>query len=491
MMTRILIFLGVCCILCSNASALPPLQVKGEKIFAGEHEIRLRGINWGWWGQGGTRYTENEMKQMRAWNVNVIRLAFFYDQISTEAGKLDPQKIKQVDEVVAWAKKYGVYVILDMHTVPGTYVRFFAEPELQEQFISLWRELAQRYKDEPTVGAYELMNEPDTVPKNTALLEKIVTRTITAIRAIDSAKIIVVSGDNISWHDTSLVDSTKQMDSNVLYTIHYYPGCLPDSWLGTLGEDKGVSGTQGWTRFRQVYDFSKTSPSRANTFLPMLRSTANQGDAWFDDLEFRNLRTGKVVKFSFDRDAEGFTPERPPVDCMKYDPHEGHNAPGSLYVGNTPEYNGWCGPKFPMNPTDRIEVSGWIKLNQATGQTFIGLSFSGQKLMELPEIRQSLKQSAAFQKRYHVPIYVGEFAVESQVAGRAYQERTTAERIQAFEELGYHWTYWNYRETTNPDTMALHPHKANGENYPVNAELLRALRSGWEKNTPLETGAIR
>ena len=91
-----------------------------------------------------------------------------------------------------------------------------------------------------------------------------------------------------------------------------------------------------------------------------------------------------------------------------------------------------------------------------------------------------------FRDKFNVPIYVGEFAIEVKVAGNEYQQQTIADRIQAFEELGYHWTYWNYRETTDPSTMALHPHKMNGEEYPVNATLLKALQTGWDLNQPIK-----
>ena len=40
-----------------------------------------------------------------------------------------------------------------------------------------------------------------------------------------------------------------------------------------------------------------------------------------------------------------------------------------------------------------------------------------------------------FSRKYNVPIYVGEFAIESKVAGREYQQQTIADRIQVFEEL--------------------------------------------------------
>ena len=50
------------------------------------------------------------------------------------------------------------------------------------------------------------------------------------------------------------------------------------------------------------------------------------------------------------------------------------------------------------------------------------------------------------------------------------------------EEAGFHWTYWNFRETTNPDSMALHAQKRDGGDYPINEPLLKVLKEGWRKN---------
>ena len=45
-----------------------------------------------------------------------------------------------------------------------------------------------------------------------------------------------------------------------------------------------------------------------------------------------------------------------------------------------------------------------------------------------------------------------------------------------------YWTYWNYRETTGPGTMALHAQKKDGSDYPINEPLLKVLKEGWKRN---------
>jgi hypothetical protein len=136
-----------------------------------------------------------------------------------------------MDEVLRWGKRYGIYIILDMHVVPGgqTHIRYCAlgqnriwtDPTSQDHFVALWHEIARRFHDRPEVAAYELLNEPTSPHKTPDLLRAIDQRAIAAIRSEDPAKIVVVGGDNWSNPD-GLVDAIKLPDPNILYTFHWY-----------------------------------------------------------------------------------------------------------------------------------------------------------------------------------------------------------------------------------------------------------------------------
>lgn len=77
----------------------------------------------------------------------------------------------RVDSVVAWCRANGLYLILDMHDVPGGhtgdniddsygYPWIFESEASQVLFCEIWRKIADRYKNEPVILGYELMNEP-------------------------------------------------------------------------------------------------------------------------------------------------------------------------------------------------------------------------------------------------------------------------------------------------------------------------------------------
>jgi hypothetical protein len=141
-----------------------------------------------------------------------------------------------LDNLIRWCKQSGIYVIIDMHAAPGGQTgqniddsindepRLFTNHTNQDRLLALWVKIATRYKDEPTVAAYDLLNEP--LPERTGAeakyknaLEPLYKRITQAIRAVDTQHMITVEGAN--WaNDWSVF--TKPFDDNLAYQFHYY-----------------------------------------------------------------------------------------------------------------------------------------------------------------------------------------------------------------------------------------------------------------------------
>ncbi|NJK98194.1 MAG: cellulase family glycosylhydrolase [Bacteroidales bacterium] len=105
------------------------------------------------------------------------------------------------------------------------------DPKNQDLLEKLWVKIAERYKNEPIVAAYDLLNEP--LPENTGAAEKyksqlvpLYERLIKAIRAVDKKHMFTVEGYNWS-NNWSLFD--KPLDSNIIYQFHYYCWERPDN----------------------------------------------------------------------------------------------------------------------------------------------------------------------------------------------------------------------------------------------------------------------
>lgn len=141
-----------------------------------------------------------------------------------------------LDNLIKWCKANNVYVIIDMHAAVGGQTgqniddsadnqpELFIQPKYQDELVDLWRTIAKRYKDEPAVAGYDLLNEP--LPARTgaakaykAQLEPLYRRLTTAIREVDPRHMIIVEGAD--WaNDWSVF--TGPFDKNMVYQFHYY-----------------------------------------------------------------------------------------------------------------------------------------------------------------------------------------------------------------------------------------------------------------------------
>ena len=78
------------------------------------------------------------------------------------------------DRVLQWCAKHEIYLILDLHAAPGGQGKDVnisdydkEKPSLwesalnREKTVALWRKIAERYSDEPWIGGYDLLNEPN------------------------------------------------------------------------------------------------------------------------------------------------------------------------------------------------------------------------------------------------------------------------------------------------------------------------------------------
>jgi len=186
----------------------------------------------------GNYITEADIQRIAGLGYNSVRPALNSRLFLSETEP--PQRVEEgfvlLDHLVGWCKTHGIYVVLDMHAAPGGQTgqniddsandqpELFQQPKFQDRLVDLWKELARRYKDEPTVAGYDLLNEP--LPERTgaakahkAELEPLYQRITRAIREIDPRHMIIVEGAD--WANDWSVFS-KPFDENLVYQFHYY-----------------------------------------------------------------------------------------------------------------------------------------------------------------------------------------------------------------------------------------------------------------------------
>ncbi len=176
----------------------------------------------------GSFIIEDDLRKIAAMGFDHVRLPFHYELLEPKPFVYSQSGLAYLDKAVAWAKKYGVRVILDMHAVPGAQnhdwhsdsdgrVLFYSSKVYQKRAAALWQVIADRFKDEPAVIGYDVLNEtviPDPAPMNAYYHAA-----IRAIRAVDQKHIIFVEGNR--WaQDIECLDRFD--DGNMVLGIHFY-----------------------------------------------------------------------------------------------------------------------------------------------------------------------------------------------------------------------------------------------------------------------------
>ncbi|WP_347158186.1 cellulase family glycosylhydrolase [Pontibacter chitinilyticus] len=230
-----------------------------------------------------------DIDSLAAWGFNSVRLPMHYN-LYTLPVEQEPVKgqntwlekgFAMTDSLLAWCKVNNMYLILDLHAAPGGQGndlnisdRDPKQPSLwdseanQQKTIALWRKLAERYKDEPYIGGYDIINEPNwgftnkddkngCDEKQNAPLKKLLMDITKVIREVDQKHIIIIEGNCWGNNYNGVLPT---WDDNMVLSFHKYWNYndqasikerleLRDKynvplWLGETGENSNVWFTQ-------------------------------------------------------------------------------------------------------------------------------------------------------------------------------------------------------------------------------------------------------
>ena len=243
-------------------TALPMLSAEGENIVdADGNAVVLRGTNFGGWlVQEGwmcptkqtdtlstdmTLYsrfgkekaealiaayqeswiTEEDFKTVKELGLNVVRVPFTYMNVYHHLSD-------GLDFALEMCKKYGLYLILDMHGAVGSQngsdhsgdtsrTNLYAGTELGEAYrektAELWALVAEHFAGESNVAGYDLLNEPTRASGATQwdyydVLYK-------AVREADPDHMIFIEA---TWEPNNLPSPEDYGWENVVYEYHHY-----------------------------------------------------------------------------------------------------------------------------------------------------------------------------------------------------------------------------------------------------------------------------
>ncbi|WP_205513520.1 cellulase family glycosylhydrolase [Longitalea arenae] len=267
------------------------LRVNGEGM---QHKIRSRIVEligedstkafYDAWLANHTRKVD--IDSMKAWGFNSVRLPMHYN-LYTLSAEQEPEPGKQTwlekgfqmtDKLLAWCKANKIYLILDLHAAPGGQGndlniadRDPSKPSLWEsegnrqKTVALWRKLAERYANEPWIGGYDILNEPnwgfaDLKNDKNGLketgnqpLKQLMVDITKAIREVDNKHIIIIEGNGWGNNYNGIL---PPWDKNMVLSFHkYWNFNTQDAikhilqtrdtynvpvWLGETGENSNV-----------------------------------------------------------------------------------------------------------------------------------------------------------------------------------------------------------------------------------------------------------
>ncbi|REG98093.1 cellulase family glycosylhydrolase [Flavobacterium aquicola] len=227
--------------------------------------------------------TKRDIDSLAAWGFNSIRLPMHYNlytpAIETEKdGEVTwlEEGFKMTDDLVKWCAANKMYLILDLHAAPGGQGKDAAisdyddsKPSLwestanQDKMVALWEKLAQRYKDNPWIGGYDIINEPNWNFTGTnqngcdetsnAPLRALQLRITKAIRAIDPNHLVIIEGNcwgnNYNgifplWDENMALSFHKYWNTNdtasIQTMLNYRTQYNVPIWLGESGENSNV-----------------------------------------------------------------------------------------------------------------------------------------------------------------------------------------------------------------------------------------------------------
>ncbi|MHA7986079.1 glycoside hydrolase family 5 protein [Rathayibacter sp. CAU 1779] len=187
-----------------------------------------------WTGFRRAFFSEADVAAIAAEGFDHIRLPINSRVVMTDAGEFIESGFAIIEECVRWCERHGLLVVLDLHGAPGGQTGtniddspagrpdLFMADGYADLTEHLWLELSRRYRDDDTVAAYDLLNEPlpgDYQHRFADALAAIYRRLTAAIRATGDQHLIMYEGSN--WANNWAI-FTAVWDENTALQFHKY-----------------------------------------------------------------------------------------------------------------------------------------------------------------------------------------------------------------------------------------------------------------------------
>ncbi len=170
--------------------------------------------------------TEPDIQEIARLGFNSVRIPLHRHSLE---GNTEPRCWPYVDRVLTWCETHGLWAIIDLHAAPGGQSgwppadprpkkeQLWNNEEAQARTISIWREIASRYKGRSVVAGYDLLNEP--WPPDGRTITAFYEKLVRAIRESDPDHLIFTEGGTFGYN---MHEIEKVLDPQHVLSFHMY-----------------------------------------------------------------------------------------------------------------------------------------------------------------------------------------------------------------------------------------------------------------------------
>jgi endoglucanase len=470
------------------------IRARGQELVVGSKDeiIYLQGINFSNFNYTGDfqdipHHTKRDFFSVRDMGMNVIRFGLSYEFFEKDdmPYQYNQEAWVWLDKQIAWAKEAGVYVILNMHIVPGqmndNMMGLTTNLEHQKRTAALWKAIAERYRDETTIAGYDLINEPSFITETE--YQSYAQLLIDTIRDVDPNHLIIVEAINFEPPLFVLVD-----DENVMYDFHFYrpydfthengsdqisSGTYPDEdYLELNFETLRAleitrtpalsSGSSDWALFESPIEEPGSQGNGTVIGYGKINCNRNAGTAYFGDVQIVEIDpesdTELIVRdIVINHNLQIWTNSSSASDVFGMSPLNPHNTLSgrALTIAGV---NNWASIEFARQSFDAMpgasyQIKGWMRGDDITVGSDCHLLI---EWFQLPEnetlvhhnqayLQDLIMSGVTFGQEQGVPVNVGEFGV---IETTQYPHKGGLvwldDMLTLLIENNLNFTYWEY-----------------------------------------------
>lgn len=177
--------------------------------------------------ENGASRSATDFDDLGAMGVNLVRIGITLEHCAQcNAYAIPLKSLVDVDQVLFLAEARGIHVILTLVPEHPAKAAYWKSAELQASIIDVWSRLAERYKDRPAMGGFDLINEPNPPGKAKEAHRRYAEfahRLIEAVRKVDPQRMIVYepAPRGNTFYAFKALEKPLPYD-NVLYSPHFY-----------------------------------------------------------------------------------------------------------------------------------------------------------------------------------------------------------------------------------------------------------------------------